>query len=52
MDSEVISQTETDDKDLTFIVPDDALERAASAERQAVTWVYCTYPYYHCPWPQ
>jgi hypothetical protein len=34
--------TESDEKILTFDVPDEALERAASAERQAFTWVYCT----------
>jgi inorganic pyrophosphatase len=47
-------QTESDEKILTFDVPDEALERAASAERQAVTWVYCTngYYWYDCNWPQ
>ena len=52
MDSEVISRAEADERILTFDVPDEALERAASAEWQAVTWVYCTHPWYYCPWPQ
>jgi hypothetical protein len=45
---------ESDGKILTFDVPDEALERAASAERQAFTWVYCTngYYWYDCNWPQ
>jgi hypothetical protein len=47
-------QTEADEKVLTFDVADEALERAASAERQAYTWVYCTngYYWYDCNWPQ
>ena len=47
-------QTESDQKVLSFDVPDEALERAASAERQAVTFVYCTngYYWYDCNWPQ
>jgi len=52
MASEVIGQAEADEDVLTFDVPDAALERAASAEGQATTWVYCTHPWYHCPWPQ
>ena len=46
-------QTESDQKVLSFDVPDEALERAASAERQAVTFVYCTngYYWYDCNWP-
>jgi hypothetical protein len=43
-------QTEPDEKILTFDIPDEALERAASAE-QAVTLVYCTHPWYYCEWP-
>jgi hypothetical protein len=39
MDSEVISQAETDERILTFDVPDEALERAVSAEQQAFTVV-------------
>ena len=39
---------------LNFDVPDEALERAGSAGRQAFTWVYCTngYYWYDCSWPQ
>ncbi len=46
-------QTESDEKILTLDVPDEALERAAGAERQA-TWVYCTngWYWYDCNWPQ
>jgi hypothetical protein len=43
MANEVISQAEGDEEMLTFDIPDDALERAASAEQTAVTAVYCTY---------
>jgi hypothetical protein len=43
MDSEVISQAEADERILTFDVPDEALERAASAEQKVYTVVYCTY---------
>ena len=53
MDNEVISQA-GDEKILTFDIPDEALERAATAERQAFTWVYCTngYYWYDRNWPQ
>jgi hypothetical protein len=51
-DRDVIGQAEFDEEIPTFDVSDDALERAASAEWQAVTWVYCTHPWYYCPWPQ
>jgi hypothetical protein len=53
MDGQIKSQAEAEDV-LTFDVPDAALERAASAERQAVTWAYCTngYYWYDCNWPQ
>jgi hypothetical protein len=53
MDGEVKSQAaEAGEEILSFNVPDDALERAGSAEGQAMTWAYCTHPWYHCPWPQ
>jgi hypothetical protein len=52
MASEVIGQAEPVEEILTFDIPDDALERAGSAEEQAATWAYCTHPWYHCPWPQ
>jgi hypothetical protein len=51
-DHDVIGQAELDEEIPTFDVPDDALERAASAQGQAATWVYCTHPWYYCPWPQ
>jgi hypothetical protein len=54
MDNEVISQAEGDEKIFTFDIPDEALERAASADGPAFTWVYCTngYYWYDCSWPQ
>ena len=54
MDNAVTSQAEGDEEMLTFDIPDEELERAASAERQAVTWAYCTngYYWYDCNWPQ
>jgi hypothetical protein len=54
VDNEVISQAQSDEKILTFDIPDEALERAANAERQVYTWVYCTngYYWYDCNWPQ
>ena len=43
MDNKVIGHPESDEKIiLTFDVPDDALERAASAEEKVFTAVYCT----------
>ncbi len=45
-------QNEFYEKILTFDIPDEALERAASAEAEALTWAYCTHPRYYCPWPQ
>jgi hypothetical protein len=47
-------QTESDEKILTFDLPDEALERAASVDQPAVTWVYCTngYYWYDCNLPQ
>ena len=54
MDDAVTSQAESDEEMLTFDIPDEALERAASAERQAITLAYCTngYYWYDCSWPQ
>jgi hypothetical protein len=54
MDNEVISQAEGDEKILSFNISDEALERAASAQRQAFTWAYCTsaWYWYDCSWPQ
>jgi len=48
----VISQAEPDEKIPTFDVPDEALERAASAEQNAFTMLYCTNPWYNCGLPQ
>jgi len=52
MDSEVTGQAGCNEEILTFDVPDDALERAATAEQKAHTWIYCTYAWYNCGWPQ
>ena len=51
MDKGVISRADSDEKILTFDVPDDALERAGSAEEKAFTMVYCTRTPYDCGWP-
>jgi hypothetical protein len=47
-----VGTTETDEKILTFDVPDDALERAAAVSdgQAAHTIGYCTH-WYHCNWP-
>jgi len=54
IDSDVSEFAETDADILSFDVPDDALERAASAEQMAFTWVYYTngWYWYDCNWPQ
>ena len=53
MDNEATSQAEADQKKiLTFDVSDDALERAASAEQNAFTMLYCTNDWYNCGLPQ
>src|SRR5262245_60660430 len=52
MDSEVFGQAELDEQILTFDIPDEALERVATAEQQAVTWIYCTNSWHSCDWPQ
>ena len=48
------SQAEGDEEIFAFDIPDEALERAVSADRPVVTWVYCTncYYLYDCNWPQ
>ena len=51
MDSEVVGRAEADDEILTFDIPDDALERAASAQN-AFTVAFCTQPWYYCGLPQ
>ena len=52
MDNGVISQAESDENILTFDVPDETLERAASAEQNAFTMLYCTNDWYNCGLPQ
>jgi hypothetical protein len=52
MNGDVFSRLEADEQILAFDIPDEALERAATAEHQASTWAYCTHPWYHCPWPE
>jgi hypothetical protein len=52
MDSNANDFAETDAGILTFDVPDDALERAASVEQNAFTVMYCTNPWYNCGLPQ
>jgi hypothetical protein len=52
MDDLLESDFELDKQILTFNIPDEALERAANSERQAVTWVYCTNAWQSCDWPQ
>jgi hypothetical protein len=50
MDSEMIGQAQADEEIiLTFDVSDEALERTASAEQQAYTWIYCTGAWQYCP---
>jgi hypothetical protein len=44
MDNAVTSQAERDEEILTFNIPDEALERAANAEQNAFTVMYCTHP--------
>ena len=45
----VISQAESDEEILTFDVSDEALERTASTEQQAFTWMYCSGAWQYCP---
>jgi len=45
----VISQAESDEEILAFDVSDEALERSASTEQQAFTWIYCTGGWQYCP---
>jgi hypothetical protein len=42
MNKEMTSEAEGDEEILTCDIPDDALERAASAEQTAFTLFYCT----------
>ena len=52
MNSDVVSQAETDEQILTFDIPDDVLERTANAEQMVFTVMYCTHPWYNCGLPQ
>jgi hypothetical protein len=52
MNKEMTSEAEGDEEILIFDIPDDALERAASAEQNAFTMVYCTNDWYSCGLPQ
>ena len=39
-------------RSVTFDLPDEALERAASVEQNAFTMIYCTSDWYSCGLPQ
>jgi hypothetical protein len=52
VDNEATSQAEADQKILTFDVSGDALGRAASAQQNAFTMLYCTNDWYNCGLPQ
>jgi hypothetical protein len=52
MGNEAITQAEADDEILGFDITDEVLERAANAEQNAFTVVYCTHNWYNCGWPQ
>ena len=43
---------ELDEQVLTSDIPDEVLERAASAEQNAFTLAYCTNSWYNCGLPQ
>jgi hypothetical protein len=51
MDRETARQADPVEEILTFDIPDDALERAASAEPNALTWIPCTHLPYDCIFP-
>ena len=49
-DHGLISQAESDEEIiLIFDASDEALERTASTEQQAYTWIYCTAAWQYCP---
>jgi hypothetical protein len=50
MNSDVFSEVDAGEQILTFDIPDEALERAARTEQQAVTWIYCTHAWHSCDW--
>ena len=51
MDDLLESDLELDKQILMFNISDEVLERAATAEHQAVTWAYCTNGWQSCEWP-
>ena len=51
-DRDMIERAEGDEEILSIDVSGCALERAASAEQNAFTVVYCTTPWYNCGLPQ
>jgi hypothetical protein len=51
MDRETVRQVQAVEEILTFDIPDDALERTASIEPNALTWIPCTHLPYDCGWP-
>jgi hypothetical protein len=51
MDRETARQADPVEEIVTFDIPDDALERAASAEPNALTWIPCTHLPYDCGFP-
>jgi hypothetical protein len=51
MDREMVREAEPVEEILTFDIPDEALERAASAEPNALTWIPCTHLPYDCGFP-
>jgi hypothetical protein len=52
MNSDAFNQFEADERILTFDIPDEPLERAASIGQQGITWVHCTHAWQYCEWPQ
>jgi len=52
MDGNAFKLAKADEQILVFDIPDQALERAASTEQKAVTWIYCTHAWHSCDWPQ
>jgi len=52
MDNVGLSELELDEQILTLAISDEILERAATAEQNAATWVYCTHAWHYCDWPQ
>ena len=52
--NEAITLAETDEEILSFDIPDETLERTASAEQRVSTLAYCTsgWYWYDCGWPQ